>query len=43
MRIGMMLGREHLSVSQPGESRRPDLDALVREAQALEARGFASV
>ena len=43
MRSGMMLGREHLSVSQPGESRRPDLDALVREAQALEARGFASV
>jgi F420-dependent oxidoreductase-like protein len=38
----MMVGREHLSISQPGESKRPDLDALVREAQALEARGFAS-
>ena len=43
MRIGVMLGREHLSVSQPGGSTRPDLDTLVREAQALEARGFASV
>ena len=42
MRIGLMLGRDHLSTSQPGESKRPDLDALVREAQALEARGFAS-
>jgi 5,10-methylenetetrahydromethanopterin reductase len=44
MRIGMMLGQEHLSLSQPGEGtrRRADLDALVREAHMLEARGFAS-
>jgi 5,10-methylenetetrahydromethanopterin reductase len=44
MRIGMMLGQEHLSLSQPGEGtrRRSDLDALVREAHRLEARGFAS-
>ena len=44
MRIGLMLGQEHLSLSQSGEGtrRRSDLDALVREAQLLEARGFAS-
>jgi 5,10-methylenetetrahydromethanopterin reductase len=44
MRIGIMIGHEHLLLSQPGESmrRRPDLDALVRETQLLEARGFAS-
>jgi 5,10-methylenetetrahydromethanopterin reductase len=44
MRIGMMLGQEHLSLSQPadGTRRRADLDALVREAHMLEARGFAS-
>jgi len=44
MRIGIMLGQEHLSLSQPGEGtrRRSDLDALVREAHMLEARGFAS-
>jgi F420-dependent oxidoreductase-like protein len=44
MRIGLMLGKEVQSLSQPPEARpRPaGLDALVCEAQQLEARGFAS-
>lgn len=44
MRIGIMLGDEHLLHSQPPDipRRRPDLEALVREAQRLDARGFAS-
>jgi 5,10-methylenetetrahydromethanopterin reductase len=42
MRIGIMIGQEHLLLSQPDEYSRmlPDLDALVREVQSLEARGF---
>jgi alkanesulfonate monooxygenase SsuD/methylene tetrahydromethanopterin reductase-like flavin-dependent oxidoreductase (luciferase family) len=44
MRIGIMIGDETQLLSQPPEvSRRPpDLDALVREAQQMDARGFAS-
>jgi 5,10-methylenetetrahydromethanopterin reductase len=44
MRIGIMLGDETQLLSQPPEvSRRPpDLEALVREAQQMEARSFAS-
>ena len=44
MRIGVMLGDEtHLLSQLPEVSRRPpDLEVLLREAQRLEARGFAS-
>lgn len=42
MRIGVMVGQEHLLLSQPDEYSRmlPDIDALVRDVQSLEARGF---
>jgi alkanesulfonate monooxygenase SsuD/methylene tetrahydromethanopterin reductase-like flavin-dependent oxidoreductase (luciferase family) len=44
MQIGVMIGDETQLLSQPPEvSRRPpDLEALVREAQQMEGRGFAS-
>jgi F420-dependent oxidoreductase-like protein len=42
MRIGLFIGQEHLALTQPGARKPSDLDALVREAQSLEARGFAS-
>lgn len=44
MRFSIMIGDETQSLSQPPEVRRrpPDVDALVREAQEMEARGFAS-
>ncbi len=44
MRIGVFIGQEQLSLSQPGEGarKRSRLDALVQEAQSLEARGFPS-
>jgi hypothetical protein len=44
MRIGIMIGDETQLLSQPPEASRrpPDLEALVREAQQMETRGFAS-
>lgn len=44
MRIGILIGQEHLLLAQTqAASRRPpNLDALVHEAQSLEARGFAA-
>jgi F420-dependent oxidoreductase-like protein len=43
MRIGVMIGREAQSVSQPPEVKPPPttLEELIREAQQFEAQGFA--